>query len=158
MTAYIYSVAPASGAYILYAPKPAGQNNIPRRVLKRVIVNGGSGVAHSQSMNSENFNPDNPIQGLFTPRGVLTTVSDEDMEFLKENSAFMHAVENKWIAFEEGKKVSIERKLNVLDENTANGPLTPSGLLQDSNGNPIDKRVQVKKAGYSGVVAQPLSR
>ena|ERR1700759_849771 len=158
MTAYVYSIAAAPGSYIVYEPKLQGQQTVARRIQKRITIKGGCGVAHAQRMDGHNFDPDSMLPPLVTPKGaIITSVTDEEMEMLKKNKNFMQAVEKGYLSFEEGKKVSVEKKLNTMMEKDDKGPLTKEGFKTNEMGKPKDKRLEVPDRKYQGVVAQPTN-
>ena len=71
---YVYSTATSDIKYCAYHPGPETQASA--KLKKTVLVRGGANLA--------------PLTGrLITPRGVVTQVSDEDLEFLLQNEAFI---------------------------------------------------------------------
>lgn len=78
---YVYSTLTCDNEYADYV-KAGDQLNIAHKVL----IKGGHGVMN------KNF---------LTPLGVVTEVSDEDLRFLMNNSAFKFHLEGKFLKVEE---------------------------------------------------------
>jgi len=106
---YVYSTATCSGCYSLYHDS---SNKDLAVIKKSVVINGGHGVANKH---------------MFTPRGVVTEVSDEDMEFLKENQKFMKHVNEGFMSFEK-KFVEPEKKAAEMETKDGSAPLTPENF------------------------------
>ena len=70
---HIVSTMTSPVAYTEWVSNPGGINIKKRHVL----INGGHGVARRD-----------PAGGLFTPNGVITKVTQEELDFLKTDSVF----------------------------------------------------------------------
>lgn len=81
MTAYVYSTLTCDNEYAEWA-KAGDQQSI----LHKVLIKGGHGVMN------KNF---------LTPLGVVTEVSDDDLRFLMNNSAFKFHLEGGFLKVEE---------------------------------------------------------
>jgi hypothetical protein len=87
---YVYSTLTCSTDYYDYEPKkldrngndPSGNLNI---AIGMVTIKGGANV------------PKAGIDGVFTPRGIATKVTDEQLEFLLRNEHFKEHVAKKFI-------------------------------------------------------------
>ncbi len=71
---YVVSTISTSVAFVAYGEYRPG--HVPT-IKRRVNILGGANVAHGGGQ-----------KGLWTPRGVATPVSSEDMEFLKNDAQF----------------------------------------------------------------------
>ena len=104
---HVYSRLANSVTYTSYSK---GGGDIPR-IEKKVLVNGGAGIAS---------------KNLVTPQGVVTTVSDEDAEFLENDHHFRNHQKNGFVTISD-KKHEVEKVVadmgEVADESS---PLTPA--------------------------------
>lgn len=110
---YIYSTATSSTCFCFYDEKSPSDI---KRILKRVTVNGGAGVASKH---------------LVTPKGVATTVSDEELALLESHPLFNKMVANKFLTVE-GKEVNIDKVVKNMEEKDRSAPKTPKDY-QDVN-------------------------
>ena len=92
---YVCSTTTCSGIYVEYNPSEKSLNS-HSTVKKKVLINGGHGVA--------------TVKNLHTPKGVVTVVSDEDIEFLLKNSSFQRHVAAGHITYDK-KKIDPEKKI-----------------------------------------------
>jgi len=122
---YVYSTATCSGSYTLYHDN---SNKDLAVVKKSVTINGGHGVANKH---------------LFTPRGVVTEVSDEDMEFLLANPKFAKHVKDGFLTYEK-KFVAPEKMAASMAEKDGSAPLTPADF-EESDNSAGDTKVYKKK-------------
>lgn len=121
---YVYSTSTCSGTYCLYAP--ANSSGGHAIIKKKVTIQGGHKVA-------------TPYKGLnniavHTPNGVLTPVSDEDMEFLLQNKSFLRHVAAGHLSYDK-KKVDTEVKVKNMTQEDASSPLTPAHFDKGENSN-----------------------
>lgn len=125
---YVYSTATCSGTYVEYKPdndKGHG-HSVP---LKQVTINGGHGVA---------------TKHLVTPKGVVTKVTDEELEFLLKNQAFQRHMKAGFMSYD-NKKVEPEKKaesMNLKGDNSA--PLTPADFQEGKHSDP-ESRMNIYK-------------
>lgn len=81
----IISTLTADNVYSAYAPKnPNEKNARPNVVQKSVLIRGGANVAKQKTIND----------GLITPKGIATFVSDDDLSFLESHKEFQRHVKN----------------------------------------------------------------
>jgi len=132
MTYYVCSTATNSTYYCMYYPTEKGQGL--NRIQKRVLINGGHGVAK----NADNV-------GIWTPNGVTTAVSDEDMAFLQQNETFMRHVKKGFITF--SKKQKSEDKLTEdMNPKDRSAPYTMSDYARgdySEDETPTLKRIKI---------------
>lgn len=88
--AYVYSTLTCDNEYVGY--KKDGQGN-PNIVERSVRIAGGHGLMN---------------RNFLTPRGMVTEVTDEELEFLKTVNMFKLHVENGFITYD-NKKVDAEK-------------------------------------------------
>lgn len=88
---YITSTMSAGVTYAIYKKTPGGLNIIDREIS----INGGANVIN---------------KALVTPQGVVTKVSDEELELLKQNPVFKTHVDGGYI-----KITKTEKKENTKD-------------------------------------------
>lgn len=88
MSKYILSTATCSQRFVDYH---LGKNGGVHSVIREVLVKGGANSPSATSGFGDLGNTEGG-QPLWTPQGVLTTVSDEDAEFLSKHEGFQNAV------------------------------------------------------------------
>jgi len=113
---YVYSTASCSTAFVRYK-EPTESDKSHNQILKKVIIKGGHGIADKH---------------LFTPCGVVTQVSDEDMDFLLQNEAFKKAVKGGFITYDK-KKIDPEKKAKNMAAKDGSAPLTPKDFEKGEN-------------------------
>lgn len=121
---YVYSTITCPTSYVKYkelsafeAKDSRGASAGHNEVLKRVVIKGGHGLADKH---------------LFTPHGVVTQVSDEDMQFLLENESFKKHVKDGFITFDK-KKSDPEKKAKNMADKDRSAPLTPKDFEKGEN-------------------------
>lgn len=83
MTVYIVTTSSAPLEYRQVSKPKTGKDNkqtSPPKVLQSVTINGGANI--SQGI------------GLVTPHGISTAISDDDYEWLKDDSSFKRHIKN----------------------------------------------------------------
>lgn len=105
MTKYVYSTLTCDNEYADWQ-RAGDQQSIHRKVL----VNGGHGVMNKNFM---------------TPLGVETEVSDEDAEFLLNNSAFKFHMDGGFVRIE-GQSFNPERVAADMTGADGSAQLTPA--------------------------------
>jgi hypothetical protein len=123
---YVYSTLSASNRYTKYA---RGGNDIPREE-RSVLIKGGANVADKH---------------LITPRGVVTEISAEDYEFLKDNVQFRKHVENGYITVEE-REASIEKVVTNMEPRDESAPLVPEDYTAHDQNAPVTNAAAPAKA------------
>lgn len=108
---YVYSTLTAGQNYTAYTK---GGGDLPV-VQKVVTINGGTNL---------------PDKNLITPRGVVTEVSTEDLEFLLDQPAFIQHVENGFITFDTAKK-DVEVAVSDLQGRDGSAPLVPEDIAEN---------------------------
>lgn len=129
---YVYSTATCSGCYPIY--EETGNKDLS--VIKKrpdgtpisILIHGGHGVA-------DKF--------MYTPRGVATKVSDEDMEILLAHPMFLKHMKAGYMSYEK-KNVDPEKKAASMKEKDGSYPLTPSDF-EESENSTRDNKIYKKK-------------
>jgi hypothetical protein len=111
---YVYSTATSGLIYTQCDTSTKG----PARILKKVEIKGGHGVA--------------TIKNLHTPKGIVTVVSDGDLEWLLTNKTFKKHIDEGWISYDK-KEFSPEKKAKDMADKDGSAPLTPSDFVEGSN-------------------------
>ncbi len=124
---YVYSTITNSTTYCEYrktAPESLGV------IQKKVIIQGGHGVAIPKT--------------IMTPRGVPTEVSDADLEFLLQNSAFQRHMKAGFVSVDK-KEVKPEKKITDMNLKDGSQPLTPKDFDKSENSDENTKIYKTKK-------------
>lgn len=115
---YVVSTLSNDQEYVAYERPQASGGKVARPAvpIKSVRINGGAKVAN----------------GLRTPEGVVTSVSDQDAEFLKSNKFFQQHEKSghlKFLAREPRNADKEVKDMSVDDGGTKGGsaPLSPDG-------------------------------
>jgi len=124
---YVYSTLTSTNIFPHYAP--GSSKDLPV-ILKKIVINGGHGIATKQ---------------LFTPKGVMTQISDEDMEFLQQDFAFQQHLKSGHITFEK-KKVDVEKRADNMTQKDGSSPLTPEDFEESDNSTASNKVYKTKEA------------
>jgi L-2-hydroxyglutarate oxidase LhgO len=122
MTNYVYSTLTCDNIYHLYAERT--QKDQLNRIIASVKIKGGAGVAVGGNMN-------NPA--IFTPQGVVTEVSDSDLEILKKNPVFIEHEKRGFLKVDSKKADANTVSQKMKKDNSA--PKTPSELPLHKNDN-----------------------
>lgn len=88
MSKFILSTATCDQKFVEYRKGANGSPNVP---LRSVLIKGGANLPSMKSGFGELTNTDSG-QPLWTPRGTVTKVSDEDLELLLAHEGFRTAV------------------------------------------------------------------
>ena len=126
MTNYIYSTATCSAFYCTY--HKTNEKDLGR-IAKKVEIKGGHGVATQKT--------------CITPRGVVTAVNDEDMEFLLQNLSFQKHVKAGFLSYDK-KEVAPEKKVKDMAQKDGSAPITPQDFVE-SDSSTSDIKVYKKK-------------
>jgi rRNA maturation endonuclease Nob1 len=103
---YIYSTLSCNQLYTKYAPAPEGGVS---RVDKTVLINGGANVAN---------------KNIITPRGVVTEISEEEYNLIKDNALFKTHIDNGYITVE-AKSADVDKVVVNMESRSQDAPLTP---------------------------------
>lgn len=107
MTWHIYSTLSASTQYVTYRKNDSREMAIAE---KRITIKGGANVAS---------------KNLITPRGVVTTVSDEDYAELMQNPVFLKHLEGHYIFCDPVKANANKVAEKNMEARDVSAPLTP---------------------------------
>lgn len=110
MEHYIYSTLTGSQAYQVYRK---GGADLPV-VDKTILVAGGANVANDH---------------FITPKGVVTSITDDDLQLLEQNPVFALHKANGFITVE-AKEVSVERVVSDMEARDEAAPLTESDFIE----------------------------
>lgn len=133
---YVYSTCANSGTYCDYGNLTSDDKNRGHHVaIKKVTIMGGNGVARQQK--SSGFG------GIYTPKGVVTEVSDEDMEFLLKNECFKRHVAAGHISYDK-RKMEPEKKIKDMNPRDGSAPIS-SASFDESENSTSDSRIYKKK-------------
>lgn len=108
MAWHIYSTLTSANQYVTWAPTSPDQ--LPK-ALKRITIAGGANVANKH---------------LVTPRGVVTTVTDEDYAHLVANPHFQEHLKNKFIYCDQIKANANKVADQNLEPKDDSAPKTPN--------------------------------
>jgi hypothetical protein len=122
---YVYSTMTGPVEYAIWA---RGGGDIPT-IRKSVRIEGGANVADKH---------------LYTPRGVLTIISEEDYDILQQDGVFQIHKENGFITVEQSQASSIERAVADMESQDNSAPLTPNDF--DGVGGPKPEQTDVPVA------------
>lgn len=109
MDYYIYSTLTGSQAYQIYRQ---GGADLPL-VDKTILVAGGANVADKH---------------FITPRGVVTSITGEELELLEQNAVFALHKANGFITVE-AKEVPVEKVVSDMEARDEAAPLTESDFI-----------------------------
>ena len=123
---YVYSTATCGAFYCLYE---SGSEKDLGVVKHKVEIKGGHGVATPKT--------------CITPRGVVTMVSDEDLEFLMKNDSFIKHMKAGFLTVDK-KEVAPEKKAKDMAQKDGSAPLTPSDFATGENSS-TETKVYKKK-------------
>lgn len=125
MTYYVYSTATCSGTYVEYEKNSSNELSIkkkwPNGQPMQVTIQGGHGVAQASSSSH-----------IFTPKGVVTQVTDDEMEWLLTNPAFKRHMDRGFISYDK-KRVDPEKKAKDMAQKDGCAPITPSDYIKSEN-------------------------
>lgn len=106
---YVYSTATGGIDYVKYKPSSDRANH--NEVVKKVSIAGGANLA--------------PVVGrLITPRGVVTKVSEKDLEFLLQDEAFKRHMEAGFMHVEK-ENLDADKVAKKMTARDASAPITP---------------------------------
>ena len=111
---YVYSTLTSDQLYTSY--RPAIADGAPPIIERQVFINGGANLI------------DKVLQ---TPRGAVTQVSDEDVQFLRKNHDFLLHEKNGYVTIEAKKVDTIEAVASAMTPRDESAPMTPQDLEAD---------------------------
>ena len=112
MSSFIYSTLSSNIYYPTYRVRANPNQATPNKVKSGVLLYGGANVAN------KNF---------VTPEGVVTEVSDEQLEELMNNEAFNRHLKRGFFSIQK-KEVKIEKAVKDLKKKDKIAPITPEDL------------------------------
>ena len=131
---YVYSTATCPIDYVVYVKNSSNDLGVVQKHANgkqmRVTIKGGHGVAN---------------KNLFTPRGVVTEVSDEEMQLLLEDKMFKRHMDAGFMSYEK-KNVAPEKKADSMAEKDGSAPLTPKDFEESDNSTSENKIYKKKGA------------
>lgn len=119
---YVYSTGTNDTAYVDHKPDP-DKNRGYSEIIRQVIIKGGHGRA---------------TKHLVTPKGVVTKVTEDELEFLLKNDSFQRHMKNGFISYE-NKKVEPEKKAADMAQADGSAPLTPKDFTESENSTPENR-------------------
>lgn len=105
---YIFSTLTCDNAYNLYHPRL--HDKAPNRIARSVVIKGGANVSDKKFR--------------ITSPGVMTKVTDEELELLKNNVVFKRHVERGFLIIE-NKKVEVEKASSKMTKKDRSAPKVP---------------------------------
>lgn len=110
MTVYILSTLSSGVDYCTYKEAPNGSKVID----KRISINGGANVVNYKT--------------LLTPRGIVTSISEEDYALLENNPVFKIHLANGFVKVLKKNPNDVEKAVIDLAPKDKAAPLTPESL------------------------------
>jgi hypothetical protein len=133
MTYYVYSTATSSASYVVYVENSSKDLGVIKKDAQGkpllVTINGGHGVANKH---------------MFTPKGVVTIVNDEQMELLLANDSFQRHIKAGFITYDK-KHVEPEKKAENMAQKDGSAPLTPDDFKESESSSSDTKIYKTKK-------------
>lgn len=126
---YIYSTLTCDNAYTIYDLDHKSKD-IPK-ILRKILIKGGCGVA---------------TKHLFTPKGIMTQVSDEDLALLEKDSNFINHRDNGFIHVEK-RNIDIEKAIKNMAPKDGSAPKTPADYKQSDKSDETTKIYKAKSVG-----------
>ena len=123
MSFYVYSTLTSDNFYVAYST-PVDKNQLPH-IMKKVLIKGGNAVAQ---------------KNLWTPHGVMTEVSDEEMEILQKDHNFKMHEKNGFIKVEK-KEVPVKKVVKDMAEKDGSAPKTPKDFVKKPKADDDDPNV-----------------
>lgn len=109
MSKFIYSTLSCDQKYTLYEVMKVGALPVP---TSAVYVAGKANVANKH---------------FLTPKGMVTSVEDEEYELLQKNEVFKRHVERGYLKVEE-KEFDVDKAVSDMTSRDESAPLTPEEL------------------------------
>lgn len=119
---YVYSTLTNDTKYVRYAPARA--NGAPNVELDSVLIAGGANRADKH---------------LITPRGVMTQVTDEQLEMLQNNEAFKRHVEQGYMLVRTDRVDPEVAVAADMEQRDGAAPLTPN-TMKGLGAKPMDAK------------------
>ena len=127
---YIFSTMTCGNTFAVFAPKT--DPKALSRIVKKIHINGGHGMK----------NPN----GLDTPKGVATKVTDEELQLLEGMLGFRQQVEAGFLVVDK-KNSDPEKKAASMNPKDASSPLTPKDFEKSTEAGDDLVTYKTPKAG-----------
>lgn len=125
---YVYSTLSCDNSYTNYRSNHS--NDMPV-VHERVLIKGGANIATK----------------LFgTPAGVMTSVSDNELEILEKNPVFQTHKDKGFITVRKS-QVDVERAASDMEAKDSSAPVVPQDLELLDDGKPETARIAARNGG-----------
>lgn len=131
---YVYSTASQSTDFAVYAET---NNRELSSIIRKITINGGANVATK-------------YPNLYTPLGMMTQVSDEDLAFLENDYSFKEMVKNGFLTVDK-RKVEVEKVITGLKPKDKSAPRTPQDPEFQNAGAVVGENTSTKGITYAGV-------
>lgn len=105
---YIYSTASCSTDYAIYKKNSSRDLGL---VERKITIKGGANVATK-------------FPNIYTPKGVVTRVSDEDLAILEQDPNFIQHRDNGFLTIDK-KEIEIEKVVGDMQKQDKSAPRTP---------------------------------
>lgn len=147
---YIFSTLSNDNAYTFYEDEGADKKSVPRgihKVKRKILIKGGTAVVQS-----------NEQKGIYTPYGVMTEVSNEDLNHLlggltvkeimenplekhvhKGNAVFKKHLKNGFLRIDE-KKIDIDKAVADLKKRDASAQKTEKDISETKGAAPVSHK------------------
>ena len=124
---FVISTLTGDQEYTLWAPNPEGKG-VPK-VRKSVIVFGGANTA-PQGLGLVKTG------AILTPKGVATSVSKEELEFLEANKAFKRHKDRGYLTISNAKNINADEVAKDMTAKDAGAQLEDSDFPDDADKKP----------------------
>lgn len=123
---HVYSTLTCSQRYVKYHPAVAG--GVPREE-RAVLIKGGTNVADKH---------------FLTPKGVVTTITEEEYELLQQNELFKGHVDRGFIKVEKG-RADVEKVASDMEARSPDAPIRPEDFQIGGQYEPDGTTIKAKK-------------
>lgn len=128
---YVYSTCTCDGTYVEYEPDPE-KNKGFSKAIRQVTIKGGHGVN---------------TRHLHTPKGIVTQVTDDELEFLLRNASFQRHMAAGHITVDKD-AVDPAKKAAEMAEGDNSAPLTPKDFKNFGEGEGSTAEARIIKGNY----------
>jgi len=112
MSNYIYSTCPQDYAFAVWQLLPDGSS----KAIRHILVKGGAQLAVQAGA------------GFHTPLGVVTKVSDEELDLLRKDWSFNHYVSQGFMHIDSN-KIDVEKAAGDMNIDVPGAPISESDIL-----------------------------
>lgn len=114
MSVTVYSTLSAPVAYNIFVHKV--NKNDMNRIAKKILIKGGANISD---------------KNLYTPKGVVTHVEDDEFEILKVHPVFIKHEEAGFMKFDKGTKNQVEKAVKSMKKKDKSAQRTPKDYDED---------------------------